>query len=1465
MGRVLNALESSAIAEEKGCKCAFMEWRHLEAQVGDREVEKLNRLHSWRTEKMKTVSVALVLCLHPGVDPPDIVKTIPCARLECWFDPLSVISQRALEVIGGNLQQQYERWQPRARYRQIQDPSPEDLRRLCTSLRRNAKEERVLFHYNGHGVPKPTANGEIWVFNRNYTQYIPLTVRDLMSWMAAPSLYVFDCSNAGTIVNTFKAIVEQQGRSGSSSNLGGFANPNSTSPSAPDYGSCILWAACATNQILPMNPELPAGGKYNSKNLRLKSEIICISEKAPNKDLPLSDLFTSCLTTPIKILLRWWVLRNPDYLVTGITTEMVDNIPGSLSDRRSMLGELNWIFTAVTDSIAWNTLPRHLFQRLFRQDLLVASLFRNFLAAERIMRAYGCTPVSYPSLPLTHEHPMWASWDLAVDQCLSQLPCLVAPSPRNGVSLTPSAPPHPVPPALGSNGPGAQSINSSQRSNSSSSGATSPQAYNVPSSFFADELTAFSVWLQTGVKDETPPQQLPIVLQVLLSQAHRVRALELLSQFLDLGPWAVHLALSVGIFPYVLRLLQSSRAPELKPLLVFIWAKILAVDRKCQVDLVKEGYHKYFLAILSDSSVPTNQKRHAAFALMSIVKDHPPGKEAALQGHLITECLDHLRTPDKELRKWVVLCLGHLWQNCSQARGSAIRDNAHEKLSELLSDSSPEVRASAVFALGTLVNSMRSSRTEHDDCHDHLIAMTLIKRMSCEASPMVRLELLVALHWMVLIFETKCVTLCHQQSIQAGLLDSVEEEGSMSSTANPFHWPTMNGSAVGGIRRNPSREYLSGTVNSPMTPVGAASLRKTPSSTGTLQSYSFTSTVASPAGAIPYAGIYSAIWHCFLSMERDPFPSVSDAARDVVNLIRGKVREREMSESSSSSLVTTPSRTAQATPPPPSTSTVSAPCSPVPRRAVFLTGHPDDDATDNGAPSTPVTTTTTAPPHPPSITVSRHGTATPNSLPLMPRNGGTPTKFGNRKNSTSSPVPNHTSAPGTPNGSSSSTTLRILPLISSCFVDWCCKHYTQAYTSHPPAQYESFQNSSKESGLTVGPWKAGSVSPLPDVPSPAQVKPRPKDDPESGPGKMRNKRMSRNRLVREAATDEIRKFGSSGKLDDQVFINRNARLPAVLTFHPFEPHVAVADRNHISIWDWQAGSCLLSHKSHSEKRVRITSVEYLNAQDDGLLLVGTDDGAARVWKGLQDLTPATEALDFLDAPSHRCPRPSLDLDLVTAWSVAPEITPSTRGEWDGTTRGEGMRLPRDTSVEECIWWSTGSGLVMNWCQDTQQLCVSGDVRLIRVWDCNRETKLQDIPTGSEGYVTTLSRQSGDPLLVAGCSDGSVRLFDLRVPSNEARIMTWREHSSYVIGANLHRRWQTSGNVCIVSGSASVNHFISLYSIEGQEISHIRTHDGYMGQAIASVSCMNFHPYLLRLAAGFADTDSIISVYSWRDR
>ncbi len=90
------------------------------------------------------------------------------------------------------------------------------------------QNERVLFHYNGHGVPRPTANGEIWVFNKSYTQYIPMSVYDLQAWVGSPAIYAFDCSAAGLIINSFRAFAEQR-----------------TQVLPPSFVSACLPASCA--------------------------------------------------------------------------------------------------------------------------------------------------------------------------------------------------------------------------------------------------------------------------------------------------------------------------------------------------------------------------------------------------------------------------------------------------------------------------------------------------------------------------------------------------------------------------------------------------------------------------------------------------------------------------------------------------------------------------------------------------------------------------------------------------------------------------------------------------------------------------------------------------------------------------------------------------------------------------------------------------------------------------------------------------------------------------------------------------------------------------------------------------------------------------------------------------------------------------------------------------------------------
>lgn len=44
-------------------------------------------------------------------------------------------------------------------------------------------------------------------------------------------------------------------------------------------------------------------------------------------------------------------MRPTSKLVPHVTYEMIENIPGVLNDRRTMLGELNWIFTAITGNL----------------------------------------------------------------------------------------------------------------------------------------------------------------------------------------------------------------------------------------------------------------------------------------------------------------------------------------------------------------------------------------------------------------------------------------------------------------------------------------------------------------------------------------------------------------------------------------------------------------------------------------------------------------------------------------------------------------------------------------------------------------------------------------------------------------------------------------------------------------------------------------------------------------------------------------------------------------------------------------------------------------------------------------------------------------------------------------------------------------------------------------------------------
>ena len=315
---------------------------------------------TWRLkERMKTTGVCMILALNIGTDPPDISKPTPCATELCWLDPSGVSRAKAREIIGERLEEQYAKWQQRVKlkYKRALDPTAEETKSLCIAMRRHAKSERLLLHYNGHGVPRPTDNGELWVFDQNHTQYIPLSVQELRSWIGRPTIVVLDCSNAGVLIPAFTTSTNSNNPTApqattpfhSVHSLGPFhhtqTNTNSfnTGPSMfqkqkqqKDYISgtrmsssninvppqvhndvtsgindCIVLCPCSEGELLPMNPAYPA------------------------------DIFTACLTTPIPIALRWFVRRN-QLSMEGLDPESVDRIPGKVSDRKTPLGEMSW-------------------------------------------------------------------------------------------------------------------------------------------------------------------------------------------------------------------------------------------------------------------------------------------------------------------------------------------------------------------------------------------------------------------------------------------------------------------------------------------------------------------------------------------------------------------------------------------------------------------------------------------------------------------------------------------------------------------------------------------------------------------------------------------------------------------------------------------------------------------------------------------------------------------------------------------------------------------------------------------------------------------------------------------------------------------------------------------------------------------------------------------------------------------
>ncbi|KAF8634942.1 hypothetical protein AX15_000673 [Amanita polypyramis BW_CC] len=1352
--------------------------------------------------KLKTANAALVLCLNIDVDPPDVVKTNPCAVLECWVDPHSMPSHKALEAIGSNLQHQFEGLSLKIAYKPILDPSLEDLRRFCQTLRKQAKEDAVLFYYNGHGVPKPTASGELWCFNRDYTQYIPVSLQEIQVWLGSPGVYIWDCSAAGHLLHNFKVFAERRDHE-MHMLYGGY--PEGSQPMM----NSLQLAACAAHEQLPSCPELP------------------------------SDVFTSCLTSPIDIALRYFVMNHQ--LPNNITADMVMQLPGDLKDRRTPLGELNWIFTAITDTIAWTTFPRDLFTRLYRCDLLIASLFRNFLLAERIMKNYHCTPHTYPPLPPTNTHPLWATWDLAVDTCLRQLPDLLFKSPDKAASS--------VVTKIGSKPGRIGQANRQEPSTSPTKGLNDKPYTYVPNWFFADQLTAFEVWISRGGSALTrkgpmslptagdkypiesvgrneldgpdshlvprrPPDQLPIVLQVLLSQPHRLRALILLSQFVDLGPWAVHLVLTIGIFPYISKLLQAA-GQDLRPVLIFIWARILAVDPSVQADLYNTQGYKYFstvLAMKNDDILPNSSEHKAmcSFILASISRDFPHGQLACWNEHVFDSCYERLDEPDFLLRQWTALCIAQMWANNDEIKAHGVDRGTQDKLIAMLSDDSAEVRSAALYALGTFMGASESTdSSKHGGggsgtmCHleerDHFrmevaVATGATLAIKDDASPMARKELLVLISCLVKEWRGYFV-------VCAWLYWEEDRRWRSGSHLNPHLQEDIANQAIGEwleafgddeLLREENRVLLSSffTIFVVLLDLSVDPYHEVATNAQTIVDYIMALLLESPFARLesltldqpplappdrktcsPRSDFRTRLQQSpSLGYATPPSPSVSSIGGAIrPGLIRSETMSSTISLGVTNTIrrtssfanalkvlvdgITFPSQTA-------SGENIAGPWS---ASSTHISARPEYPDVVSRPPS-------------PNLNVAQYASPYANPASSPPHYGAE--AIHHRVSPTSG---SYQERHGPQVGFGACEVMEALMeedmerLRARRRAGPHPRRRVHVGGGMPSPSNSTFSMDSTSSSVVLGLGTGMGIRDVLPLRSTffdwcceyfkePQMRQAEADEPGSGQYNYQVWRQQRNEQA-IADTQAQAPLAEHCRWDKPVVSLQINGHPLTMAFHSYDSHLIVANEHDmISVWDWSQRKRLNYFCNGNPLGTSITSLHIINQDVGGIIITGSSEGIVRLYRNY-------------DPTMNQGP-----VQMVSAF------------------RG----------LNELIHMRQGSGMVMDWKQAAGTLLVGGDSRVIKAWDAQTETQSLDLETNSDSPVTSIASDPGSSqTFLAGFADGTVRMFDRRL-EEDSIVRSYSEHMAWIQNV----RWHPTYSAQYLS--ASVDGQVKLFDIRAGE-------------------------------------------------
>ncbi|EKE41945.1 WD domain, G-beta repeat-containing protein [Entamoeba nuttalli P19] len=344
--------------------------------------------------------------------------------------------------------------------------------------------------------------------------------------------------------------------------------------------------------------------------------------------------------------------------IIPIPTSFLKTLPIENKTKIQPFSELYAILTSIIEAIAWNVLPAELFMKLFRQDIAVASLFRHFILACRIMKKFNYKPQSFPELPDTSNHLLWKTWDSVLELAIPKL------------------------------------INSTRQIN------------YLPSPFFNNLIISLKTWLSIHPDKPSKPCILPMIFRLFLRKDYTYEVFGLICEYVDLGFFACDRVVNIGFIPL---LVQSLEKEGLEEFGVFCLAKIFSYDSSL-ISHYLRGSIRTLIRIVQKGENP-KESICGLFLLAQIFGDGEVMKQIDTKG-LYNIFIGTSRRENWLIKVWSMVCLARLIEQETTKRGIYENPQIQGMIIELTKDKRPLVRSSVIYLIMHGIPQARSEETQ---------------------------------------------------------------------------------------------------------------------------------------------------------------------------------------------------------------------------------------------------------------------------------------------------------------------------------------------------------------------------------------------------------------------------------------------------------------------------------------------------------------------------------------------------------------------------------------------------------------------------------------------------------------------------------------------------------------------------------------------------------------------------------